>query len=178
MSENTTAIQPPEFLEHELRPYFPELLKFGSTRELAAAPVYREIKPEMERIMNAVVGEEFAQPPGETPESIRAVAWNLERGSVFEGIVEALKNDERLRGDVFLFTELDHGMARSGNRFVAGELARELKLNYVFAPVYIALQKGSGVESEIEGENTTSIHGLAVFSKYPIKNVRTVALPN
>lgn len=178
MSENSTVIQPPEFLEHKLRPYFPELLKFGSTRELAGAPVYKEIKPEMDRIMNAVVGENLAEVANEKPEAIDAVAWNLERGAVFEGIVDALKNDERLRGDVFLFTELDHGMARSGNRFVAGELARELRLNYAFAPVYIALQKGSGVESDIEGENTTSIHGLAVFSKYPIKNVQTVALPN
>jgi endonuclease/exonuclease/phosphatase family metal-dependent hydrolase len=75
-------------------------------------------------------------------------------------------------------TELDYGMARSGNRFVAQELARALKLNYAFAPVYIALQKGSGVESNVEGENTTSIHGLAMFSRFPIKNAHAVNLPN
>ncbi len=75
-------------------------------------------------------------------------------------------------------TELDYGMARSGNRFVAQELAKNLKLNYAFAPVYIALQKGSGVESDAEGENTKSLHGLAIFSKYPIRNAQTVALPN
>ncbi len=69
-------------------------------------------------------------------------------------------------------------MARSKNRFVAQDLARELKLNYAFAPVYIALQKGSGVESEMVGENTVSIHGLAMFSKYPLKNVHAVDLPN
>jgi endonuclease/exonuclease/phosphatase family metal-dependent hydrolase len=69
-------------------------------------------------------------------------------------------------------------MARSKNRFVARELAKALKLNYAFAPVYIALQKGSGVESEMEGENTHSIHGLAMFSKWPLKDVHAVALPN
>ncbi len=69
-------------------------------------------------------------------------------------------------------------MIRSGNRFVAQEIARELKLNYAFAPVYIALQKGSGIESEFEGENKQSIHGLAFFSKFPIKNVHAVDLPN
>jgi hypothetical protein len=69
-------------------------------------------------------------------------------------------------------------MARSGNRFVAEEIAKRLDLNYAFAPVYIALQKGSGVESEMAGENTVSIHGLSMFSKFPLKNVHAVPLPN
>jgi len=77
-----------------------------------------------------------------------------------------------------MLPELDYGMARSGNRFVAQELASELGLNYAFAPIYIALQKGSGVESEMAGENTASIHGLAMFSRYPMKNVHAVPLPN
>ena len=105
--------------------------------------------------------------------------WNIERGRIFEGILDALKNHEQLKDkDLYLLTELDYGMARSGNRFVAQEIAKELKLNYAFAPVYIALQKGSGIESEVEGENKQSIHGLALFSKYPLKNVQAVALPN
>jgi endonuclease/exonuclease/phosphatase family metal-dependent hydrolase len=90
-----------------------------------------------------------------------------------------LKNHPQLKDrDVLLLTELDYGMARSGNRFVARELAHELHLNYAFAPVYIALQKGSGVESQVAGENTKSLHGLAMFSRYPLKNVHAVPLPN
>jgi hypothetical protein len=69
-------------------------------------------------------------------------------------------------------------MARSGNRFVAKELADALQLNFAFAPVYIALQKGSGVEEFAEGENENSIHGLAMFSRYPMKNVHAIPLPN
>ncbi len=168
----------PSVLDHDLAKYFPELLKFESTAEMELSAVYQRIKPEVERIMNAVVGENFAEDSKYQRSSIRAVAWNIERGTVFEGIVDALKNDERLAADVLLLTELDYGMARSGNRFVARELAQELNLNYAFAPVYIALQKGSGVESAIEGENTNTIHGLAVFSKYPIRSAVTVALPN
>jgi hypothetical protein len=53
-----------------------------------------------------------------------------------------------------------------------------MKLNSAFAPVYIPLQKGSGVESDMVGENTVSIHGLAMFSPYPMKNVHAVPLPN
>lgn len=170
-------------LDHQLDRFFPELLKFESTAELEKSAVYQNIKPEVERILNAVVQENFApQPKPRATGSngkISALAWNIERGNRFAGIVEALKNHADLKGkDLLLLTELDYGMARSGNRFVARELARELRLNYAFAPVYIALQKGSGVESEVAEENTKSLHGLAMFSKFPLKNVHAVALPN
>ena len=171
--------QPPTALDHGLAEYFPDLLKFESTPEMEASALYKEIRPEVDRIMNLVVQEDLAGDAGEKSETVKALAWNLERGARFEGIVEALKDHADLKDkDVLLLTELDYGMVRSGNRFVAQELARELELNYAFAPVYIALQKGSGVESQIEGENTNSIHGLALFSKYPIKNAHAVPLPN
>ena len=172
----------PEILDHDLNQYFPELLKFNSIEETEKSAVYEKIKPTVERILNAVVREDFS-PKSEfqSPKSkvVSTIAWNIERGNIYEGIVDALKNHEKLKDkDVYLLTELDYGMARSKNRFVAQDLAKELKLNYVFAPVYIALQKGSGVVSEMDGENTKSIHGLAMFSKYPMKNVHAVALPN
>lgn len=172
---------PPCILEHDLNKHFPELLKFESTAEMAASDLYKQIQPDVERIMNAVVVEHLA---GEVDESkltapIRALAWNIERGIRFDGIVEALKNHDGLKDkDLLLLTELDYGMARSGNRFVAQEIARELGLNYAFAPVYIPLQKGSGVESDMAGENTTSIHGLAMLSRFPMKNVHAIPLPN
>ena len=40
-------------------------------------------------------------------------------------------------------TELDHGMARTQNRFIAREIAAALGLHYVFAPFYLALNNGS-----------------------------------
>ena len=174
----------PDILEHDLNGYFPALLKFDSISQTEKSEVYRKIKPAVEKILNAVVQENFAPP--ESPELMRssrdkvtALAWNIERGSRFEGIIRALKTHEQLKNkDLLLLTELDYGMARSGNRFVAQDLARELGLDYAFAPVYIALQKGSGVESDVADENTKSLHGLAVFSKFPLKNVHAVALPN
>lgn len=173
--------QTPDLLEHTLAPYFPELLKFESTAEMEASAVYAQIKNEAERILNSVVGENFSKSRAidVTDATVRALAWNIERGNVFDGIVSALRTHDDLCGrDVLMLTELDHGMARSGNRFVARELAKALELNYVFAPVYIALQKGSGVESQVEGENTRSIHGLALFSKWPIRNAHAIPLPN
>ena len=175
----------PDILDHRLNEFFPELLKFESIEVTEKSEIYRKIKVDIERILNAVVQENYAPksespaPASATSNSIRALAWNIERGNRFEGILEALKNHDGIKDkDLLLLTELDYGMARSGNRFVAQDLARELNLNYAFAPCYIALQKGSGVESSAEGENTKSLHGLAMFSKYPITNARAVPLPN
>src|SRR5688500_3805875 len=188
-----SAVGDPSVLDHDLAKYFPELLKFESTPELERSDLYARIRPEVERVLNAVVVENArAQtaglsplPPAGEPDksrtlnAISALAWNIERGSVFEGIVDALLNHEHLKDkDVLLLTELDYGMARSGNRFVAREIAQILNLNYAFAPVYIALQKGSGVEAAAAGENTRSIHGLAMFSKWPMKNIHAIPLPN
>jgi endonuclease/exonuclease/phosphatase family metal-dependent hydrolase len=170
-------------LDHDLNRHFPELLTFESTPELQASELWKEIRNEAETILDAVVVEEFEgaseRDESSTLNSISALAWNIERGIVFDGIVDALQNHKDLKDkDLLLLTELDYGMARSGNRFVAQEIAKALKLNYAFAPVYIALQKGSGVEAAMEGENTRSIHGLAMFSKWPMRNVHAIPLPN
>jgi endonuclease/exonuclease/phosphatase family metal-dependent hydrolase len=179
-----------DILDHDLNQYFPDLLKFESTPEMERSELYKTIKPEADRILTSVIGS-FAGKCTENTEqnsvnsvaeekpAVSILAWNIERGSRFEGIVDALKNNPQLNNkDVLLLTELDYGMARSGNRFVAKELADALQMNYAFAPVYIALQKGSGVEEFAEGENTNSIHGLAMFSRYAMKNVHAVPLPN
>ncbi|MBX7062261.1 MAG: hypothetical protein K1X52_11440 [Pyrinomonadaceae bacterium] len=172
-------IGPPELLNHNLSQYFPELLRIESTRELSASPIIEKIRADATRILNSVVVGSSSNDASSGKTAISAAAWNIERGIVFDGIKDALTGDPRLADkDVYLVTELDHGMARSGNRFVAGEIAAALDLNYAFAPVYIALQKGSGVESEVAGENTSSIHGLAMFSKYPMRNIHAIPLPN
>ena len=181
---NSSVVGDQSILDHDLTKHFPELLKFESTPEMERSTLYAEIRPEIERILNAVVVGQIASLSNpksriQNPKSASALAWNIERGNIFEGIVDALEKHEDLKDkDALLLTELDYGMARSGNRFVAREIADRLKLNYAFAPVYIALQKGSGVESEAAGENTRSIHGLAMFSKWPMKNIHAIALPN
>ena len=48
---------PPEVLEHNLNRYFPELLKFESTAELATSAIVEKVRPDAERILNAVVIE-------------------------------------------------------------------------------------------------------------------------
>jgi len=175
----TNGVLSPAILKHDLKPYFSELAQFDSTGALEKSDVYQKLKPEIELILNSIIGENFAPPVLEKTETVRSLAWNIERGKELDGIIDALKTHEDFRNrDLLLLTELDYGMARSENRFVAREIAAELKLNYVFAPCYLALNKGNGVEMDIAGENEYAIHGLALFSRFPIKRARIIRFPN
>jgi endonuclease/exonuclease/phosphatase family metal-dependent hydrolase len=175
---------PPSPLEHRLAPHFPKLAQFNSTHELEASPLYARLRAEVERVLNGVECGEFAPPKSvvevaRNMQSIRATAWNIERGSRLEEIVRVLRENPLMsRSDVLLLTELDYGMARSANRHVAREIARELELNYAFAPCYINLSKGSGLESGAAGENDEALHGNAVLARWPIVRALSVALPN
>jgi endonuclease/exonuclease/phosphatase family metal-dependent hydrolase len=143
------------------------------------SPLYQELRSEVERVMQTVVQEELAPRNQNTGSCIRAAAWNIERGTQLTGILEVLESHPRLRGsDVLLLTELDLGMARSGNRFIAREIATRLGLNYAFANCYISLVKGSGLEYDIDGENSLALHGNALFSRHPIRSAHAIALPN
>jgi endonuclease/exonuclease/phosphatase family metal-dependent hydrolase len=171
-------------LDHSLAPHFPALARFDSTRQLRASALYARLRPEIERVLNSVAAENFTDEAARarlesSPRSIRATAWNIERGKRLAGIADALASHPDIgASDVLLLTELDYGMARTGNRFVARELARSLRLNYAFAPCYVALNKGSGFEARADGENTLALHGNAVLSRWPLRNAHSLALPN
>jgi hypothetical protein len=178
---NISVLQAPSTatLDHNLQQYFPALAQFESTPEMESSAVYQSIKPMVERVINAVVQENLAQPTNEKSDCVKAVAWNLERGNQIKGILDALGNHHDLANkDLYLLTELDDGMARSGNLNIPHEIAANLQLNYVFAPKYIALNKGSGVEAFVEGENTKALHGLGIFSRFGIKNPHSIPIPS
>lgn len=165
-------------LTHDLGPFFPHLAQHDSTDALESSSLYQELKEKIQGVLESYDYAEFA-PPAEPKEKYRAVAWNIERGTHFDEILHLLSNHPRLAGaDVYLLTECDLGMARSSNRSVALDLARALKLNYFFAPSYLNLSKGCGHEAEVDDDNTLAIHGNAILSRYPLKNLRTVPLPN
>jgi endonuclease/exonuclease/phosphatase family metal-dependent hydrolase len=179
---NTTVRQessrPP--LEHGLGPHFRELARFNSTRALEASPLYASLRAEVGRVLDAVEVGDFAPPSQRSgARTIRATAWNIERGRHLEEIIGALGEDESMaRSDVLLLTELDYGMARSDNRHVAREIAEALGMAYAFAPCYVNLSKGSGLESAAAGQNREALHGNAVLSRWPVSAACSVALPN
>jgi len=165
-------------LEHNLNPFFDDLARFDSSKGLKKSEIYLKLYPEIEKILSGHEAGIFAPPEEEKP-FYRAVCWNIERGIEFEGIVHTLKTHPLLKeADLFFLPETDLGMARSANRNVAKEIARELRLNYYFVPTYINLCKGNGTELHFDGENTLGIHGNAILSRYPLKDFHKIPLHN
>ena len=174
-----TADETARAIRDRLRPHFAELARCESTPELLDHPLYREIQPIADRVLAATETGTFATREAPPKASYRLLAWNIERGIEYEAQLRELKGHDYLRSaDVLLLTETDVGMARSGNRNIARDLASELGLNYAFAPCYLNLSKGAGVESESAGQNDLGLHGNALLSRYPLRNARRVALGN
>jgi endonuclease/exonuclease/phosphatase family metal-dependent hydrolase len=160
-------------------PHFPELVRCRSLGELQAHPVYRSIEPVVRRVMDSPEIGHYGPPAPPARPAYRFLAWNIERGIQLRGQLEAFRSHDYLKTcDVLLLTEADVGMARSGNRDVAQTLARRLGFHYAFVPCYLNLGKGSGLERDVEGDNELGLHGNALLSRYPIRNVRAIPLEN
>jgi endonuclease/exonuclease/phosphatase family metal-dependent hydrolase len=163
----------------KLLPMLAPLVLRRNSKDALADPIYRALAPRVDGLINRVHQSDFRASDASARGRYRVVAWNIERGARFDGQVDALKRDPRMADcDLLLITEADAGMARSGNRMVAEELARELGMAQVFAPCYLALGKGSGAERDAMGANRFGLHGNAVLSRYPIRDARAIALPN
>ncbi|MBK7706859.1 MAG: hypothetical protein IPJ30_14110 [Acidobacteria bacterium] len=71
-------------------------------------------------------------------------------------------------------TELDYGMA-AGIALSRGSRGTETELR---VRAGLSRSEGKRASALAEGENTTSIHGLSMFSRYPMRNAHAVDLPN
>ncbi len=168
-----------ERIRRELAPYLREFARCASTRALRQLASYREMAECVGTVLATLDTGDFRAAAAPAKPTYRVVAWNIERGTQLAGQVEALRSDPYLKhADVVLLVEADIGMARSGNAHVPRTLARELGFSYAFAPCYLSLVKGSGVEYDLPGENHLGLHGNAVLSRYPLRAVRAVQLDN
>ena len=160
-------------------PNLPLLAQCRNSVELLGHDVYRPLAPDIQRVLDTPEIGDFRCIEASARARYRFVAWNLERGTQFDGQLEALRKHPYIKeADVLLLTETDLGMARAGNRAVAQELARELNMSYAFVPCYLNLTKGSGLEQDLPGANELGLHGNAILSRYPIANVRPIFLKN
>src|SRR5437016_3942242 len=104
------------------RPYLAELARFESTNELERSSFYQKLKAGFDAILDHVWQENFAHTSPAPAETIDVVAWNIERGICVDAVIQALRHHPSLSSaDVLLLSELDWGMARTNNRFVARE---------------------------------------------------------
>ncbi len=168
-----------ELIRRDLAPYLQEFARCRSTRELHQLRSYRETAECVRTVLETLDTGDFRVTAAPAKAAYRVVAWNIERGTQLAGQLGALRNDPYLKhADVILLVEADIGMARSGNVHVPRTLARELGFSYAFAPCYLSLVKGSGVEYDLPGQNDLGLHGNAVLSRYPLRRVRAIRLDN
>ena len=102
---------------------------------------------------------------GSSGDTFDVVAWNLERGTHLEAAATILGDR---RPDVVLASELDVGMARSGNRHTAADLARRLGHAYAYGVEFVELGLGDAGEVgrlEADATNDLGFHGNAITAR-------------
>lgn len=108
---------------------------------------------------------------GYNEKEIKAVVWNLERGSKLPEIIAYLKYHLVLnKANLILTNELDCGMARTNNSDISKIIAEEIKMNYVYGIEYVTVDAG-------RNGNAQGFHGNTIFSKYEILRAKIVRLP-
>ena len=98
-------------------------------------------------------------PPG----SIRVVDWNIDRGEQLPAIVDFLGSQN---ADLLILQEVDMNTRRARGVNVAEEIARALRLDYVFGLEFQKLAEGS--------HGSPAYTGQATLSKWPLYSQRLI----
>lgn len=108
------------------------------------------------------------------PDTLTVAAWNIERCKRVEDSATLLRD---VGADIVLATEMDLGMARSGQRHTTRDLAAALGFGYVFGVEFTELGTGDAYETSLfeSTPNAAGLHGNAILSRYPL--ARPAILP-
>ena len=113
--------------------------------------------------------------PLSPPRALVVAAWNIERCKRVEDSADLIR---RSGADVILATEMDLGMARSGQRHTTRDLAIELGFAYVFGTEFVELGAGDPYETSrfADVPNAHGLHGNAILSRYPLGDPAIIPL--
>ena len=89
--------------------------------------------------------------------------WNIDRGLQLRPIIDFLEN---ANADVFVLQEVDVNARRTHRLNIAQEIARKLRLNYVFGREFVELTQGS--------KTSPAYHGQATLSRWKISRPRVI----
>jgi endonuclease/exonuclease/phosphatase family metal-dependent hydrolase len=95
--------------------------------------------------------------------SIRIVDWNIDRGLQLRSVITFLGD---ANADIFILQEVDVNARRTDRLNIAQEIARKLRLNYVFGREFVELTQGSN--------SSPAYHGQATLSPWKISRPRIV----
>ena len=98
---------------------------------------------------------------------IRLVSWNVARGSRLAEIVDFLRSTN---ADLICLQETDRNARRTGCRNIAAEIARALRMNYVFGIEFEELSQGS--------RESPAYQGQATLSSFPLTDCRILRFRN
>ncbi|MDB4968005.1 MAG: metal-dependent hydrolase [Myxococcales bacterium] len=156
--------------------HYAALRGIRTRKALLRSELWKQIGGEVERVTSGLehVPRADAKPLGDT---VRVAAWNIQRGRRFDAILRALREEPLLASaDVVMLAEVDSGMARSGNRHVARELADALGMSFVFGVSYLVLEDDWG-ENPGAADNQLALAGAAILTRAPFEAVELVDLP-
>jgi endonuclease/exonuclease/phosphatase family metal-dependent hydrolase len=165
-------------IRHKLQEHFEEIKSYKKKDVFLSSKSYITHQHQINEVIDGLEWDNTLSVSPDQKEVIRIVSWNIERGKQLDAIITFFKEDSELsKADIILAIECDNGMGRTANRNVAKELAEGLGMNYCFTPSYLVLGKGALGETNHNTQNTTSLHGTAILSKYPIKLAKGVVVP-
>lgn len=147
------------------------LRAIGRRKELELSARFREHARAIEEVTYALA-HGLPSRPAPRPERsfLRAVTWNIERGNRLDALRGFCAAEPAIvDADVVLLNEVDVGMARSGNRHVAREIADLFGFAWVFGNSYLCLSHGDARDGAPAGENELGLHGNAILSRWPIR---------
>jgi endonuclease/exonuclease/phosphatase family metal-dependent hydrolase len=100
--------------------------------------------------------------------AVRIFCWNVQRLRHLEAVEATLRQE---RADIALLSEVDRGMARSGNRDCIGDLSRRLGQAYAYAVEFVELDLGDSEEKrDYAGlSNRDGLHGAALIGDLALR---------
>ena len=107
-------------------------------------------------------GSFLSQPsPCVWPTTLRAVSWNINRGLQLGGVIDFLRAS---RADLILLQETDVNARRTGRRNIPREIAKALRMHYIFGREFEELSQGT--------QTNPAWHGQTTLSRLPLSNAR------
>lgn len=116
-------------------------------------PLPADFKPEIANLYPS---------PNPPPNTLRIISFNVHYAPEPLQLAENIRQSAELaHADVFLIQEIEDYPSEGTSR--TARLAAALKLNYVYAPA--------------RATDTGGTHGLAILSRYPVRDVTVIPLP-
>ena len=148
----------------------------GARNEVTSSPRSAQTHTELLAHWECLNNVELQQTtPTDTPAIVTVAAWNIERCKRVPETAQVLRESG---ADIVLATEMDLGMARSGQHHTTRDLAEALGMGYAFGVEFVELGTGDPYETGLFKNipNMHGLHGNAILSRYEIENVALLPL--